>query len=519
LEVQTLARSYESQSDNELVELARSGEEAAFAELWRRHADSGLRYAGSITRAVDSEDIVAEAFAKIFSLIKRGKGPTNGFRSYLATTIRHTSETFGRARRETPIDFADDLADARTDDEHQQRTLDQSLTITAFKSLSERWQLALWYSEVEQLSVKEAAVLLGIKPSAMAMLTFRAREGLREAWIQAHIAEIPQGSEHRWTIERLGAYARHGLPRMQQEMVEAHLRECESCSIVAEEARYVGSQLALALLVPIIGLGAATSYILSAGSGAGTAEITSGGATAHTPRRLSLRRPSSRTARVLVGATAMAAAAAAVSVVLVVQAHTVVSDTSAGKSDAGASSSKVAASSPSATSSPAPTSSGALKVTADTGTLHLFYPILSGDATPGAVVRILNGSTVLAKLTVPSDGTWSTSQLELGKGSRVTVTSKLDSAVEQDDIDVTIHEPVVRSSHAAAGVTVTITGAANAPFVLLAGGQAVAASRLNGTGDWSATYPDGALDLSRMVVRYQAGDRFGPAVPRNSSRN
>ena len=514
-----MARSYESLSDRELVELARAGEDAAFAELWRRHADAGRRYASSITRSVDSEDIVSEAFAKIFSLIKRGKGPTNGFRSYLVTAIRHTSESFGRTRRETPIDFIDDLADESSDDEHQNRSLDQSLTIAAFKSLPERWQEALWYTEVEQLSTKECAALFGIKPTAMAMLTFRAREGLREAWIQAHIADIPVESEHRWVIERLGAYARHKLPRVQQQMVEEHLRGCESCSIVAEEARYVGSQLALALLVPVIGLGAATAYIASADHGVAAAiaaEQTGGAHTTHASIRASRWHPSARATVGALGAAAVVAAVVAVSVGLVLQRHSNDSHGSqaAIPNDGASGTTHGAARTPVPSPAPSSESAGALTVAADTGALHVFYPILAGHAPAGAVVRVLQGRTVLAELTASGDGDWSTSQLPVANLSTLAVTSTLGANIQRDVVDVDIHKPAVHASTESARVTVTVVGAANAPFLLSAHGETVAASTLDASGHWSATYPASSVDLATLVVRYQAGLRFGPLESR-----
>ncbi len=51
----------------------------------------------------------------------------------------------------------------------------------------------LWYSEIEQMKPAEIAPLLGMKATAVAQLTFRAREGLREAWMQAHLRSVEDG--------------------------------------------------------------------------------------------------------------------------------------------------------------------------------------------------------------------------------------------------------------------------------------------------------------------------------------
>src|SRR5690606_37906719 len=104
------------------------------------------------------------------------------------------------------------------------------------------------------------APILGMKPTAVAQLAFRAREGLREAWIQAHLRSVTDDSTCHWTIHRLGAYARRNLGKRDMAKLQLHLTECARCTIVASEAKDVSSRLALILLPLLIGAGAATSY-------------------------------------------------------------------------------------------------------------------------------------------------------------------------------------------------------------------------------------------------------------------
>jgi RNA polymerase sigma factor (sigma-70 family) len=565
-----VTRSLDSYSDGELVDLARNGRDDAFAELWRRHADAGRRYARALSWSADSEDIVSESFARIFQLIKRGKGPTNGFRAYLATTIRHTSQHLGQSQREIPIDFADDLADERTDDDHELRDLDRSVTMDAFRTLPKRWQEALWYSEVEDLSVAECAKIFGIKPTAMAMLTFRAREGLREAWIQAHISEVPDGSEHQWTIGRLGSYARNNLPRVQRERVEAHLEICERCSIVAEEARYVGSRLAIALLGPIIGVGAAGAY-LSVGTGkAAAAELApaGGGATAVAPAPVATRRvrvrPRVSTASAVTAGTAItvaAAAGAAIAMAVALNhsapvdpsvrdaAGTPAATVSPGPHTTGPDATATPPAGPQPTAGPAPTAGphppagstptvgptatagpGAtvsppthtpvaprpeqtLSAVADTGGDHLFFPRLSGVAAPGASVRILQGGMLVAATTAGRNGRWFTRQLVMVEKGSLTVVSGADEAsANRIEIDVTLVEPALTATRGPSGVVVAVAGVQGAPFALEADGRAIAAAELDEAGRWIRTFPEGAFDPSSLEVRYRAGDRYGPSA-------
>lgn len=275
------ARHPSARSDADLVALTRSGDESAYAELWRRHSRAGLAVARSFTSTFDADDLVSEAYAKILRAITEGGGPTAAFRAYLFTTIRNTASGWGRARHEVPIDHADELEDPSFSETNTLAALDRSLTAQAFRSLPTRWQEALWYCEVEQMTPLEVAPLLGMKANAVAALAYRAREGLRQAWIQAHLSSTPADSECRWSIERLGSYARRGLGRRDTARLEAHLEICAKCSIVASEAREVGSRLALVILplsAGIAGAGAYTAWLQSGAHTTAAALATSAGA-------------------------------------------------------------------------------------------------------------------------------------------------------------------------------------------------------------------------------------------------
>ncbi|GAA4781753.1 sigma-70 family RNA polymerase sigma factor [Microbacterium gilvum] len=249
--------------DADLVLRSRSGDQQAYGELWRRHYRSGIVAARSITSSIDSDDLVQEAYAKILQSIQRGNGPTGSFRAYLFTTIRNIAASWGRAPSAATSDFLDEVEDPESTEAATDEALDRSLTHSAFRSLPTRWQEVLWYTEIEQMKPGEIAPLLGMKAAAVSQLAFRAREGLREAWIQAHIASVDAGSEHAWTIERLGAHTRGNLGARDRAKMDAHLAECARCAIVASEAKEVGSRLALVLLPLAMGAAGATSYLAS----------------------------------------------------------------------------------------------------------------------------------------------------------------------------------------------------------------------------------------------------------------
>jgi RNA polymerase sigma factor (sigma-70 family) len=253
----------ETTADADLVLRSRSGDADAFGELWRRHYGSAIVAARSISPSLDADDLVQEAYAKIFQAIRRGGGPTGSFRAYLFTAIRNTAAAWGGARRETAVDEMDEVEDPATSEDAVDAALDRSLTTSAFRSLPSRWQEVLWYTEVEQMKPAAVSQLLGMKPAAVSQLAFRAREGLREAWIQAHIAAVGDDSDCRWTIEHLGAHARGNLGTRDGGKVDRHVADCARCTIVAAEAHDVGSRLVLVLLPLAVGVTGAAGYLAS----------------------------------------------------------------------------------------------------------------------------------------------------------------------------------------------------------------------------------------------------------------
>src|SRR5690606_38545467 len=135
----------------------------------------------------------------------------------------------------------------------------------AFASLPERWQMVLWHTEVEGQKPAEVAELLGMSANSVSALAYRAREGLRQAFLNSHAQEIDDEG-CRWTNDHLGGYVRKALSRRDTTKVEAHLDECRRCMAIYLELNEVNSGLG-ALLAPLL-LGTAGAGYLAASSGA-----------------------------------------------------------------------------------------------------------------------------------------------------------------------------------------------------------------------------------------------------------
>ena len=505
-------RSSNPPSDAVLAERARAGDNDAFAELWRRHAQAGRAIARSVSSTLDPDDLVAEAYGNIYALVKRGRGPTGAFRPYLAAAIRNIATSIGRSTREAAIDFADELMDETTTDDAHMRKLDRDLTTEAFRALPERWQQALWYSEVEDMSVKECAQLFGIKPPAMAMLTFRAREGLRDAWIQAHIANVDPGTEHEWTVERLGAHSRERLTKRETLRLELHLKECESCSNIAHEARSVASRLASCLLPPLIGAGAAAAYLKEIGAGTTTATAMGSGSTAAAAGAYGFSSTSALHAslhqlQVIVGSSAAISLAIASGVTLAELPAERPAEQVAGPpgtTDA---------------ASPTPPSSSTLAVVADLGRQNTFYPILSGTARPDSTVRITLPDKASIDIQVGNDGRWRTAQLDTMVDGTVTVVNVVDETeVATSALQIRLSAPTLVAEFSDDALTLTVRGIAGAGFSLTSSTEqaslSIAAAVIGSSGAWSATFAHPLpFDPADLLVRYAVGKRFGPPQP------
>ena len=121
----------------------------------------------------------------------------------------------------------------------------------------------LWHTQVEGETPAQVGALLGMAPGAVSSLAFRAREGLREAYLQAHLAETA-AEQCRTTVERLGAWTRGGLSKREKAQVDAHLETCDRCRALAAELEEVNHGLR-GLLAPLLLGGAAAGYLATLG--------------------------------------------------------------------------------------------------------------------------------------------------------------------------------------------------------------------------------------------------------------
>ncbi|WP_346139143.1 sigma-70 family RNA polymerase sigma factor [Saccharopolyspora erythraea] len=273
-------------SDAELIEAVRHGSTDAYGELYQRHVTAAYNMARQVARsAAETDDLVSEAFAKVLDTLRAGRGPTTAFRAYLLTAVRNTA--YDRTRRDKKLHLAPDVTEVSGADVGVPFTdtavdgLERTLAAQAFSRLPERWQTVLWHVEIEGQSPSEVAPLLGLTANGVSALAYRAREGLRQAYLQVHLGQLESapGVEHcRATMDRLGAWTRQGLSKRETAQVENHLDGCDRCRALAGELAEVNGALHSIIGPLVLGAGAAGYLAVSGGAGAGTAAAATTGA-------------------------------------------------------------------------------------------------------------------------------------------------------------------------------------------------------------------------------------------------
>jgi RNA polymerase sigma factor (sigma-70 family) len=250
-------------SDAELISAVRRGDTTAYGELFSRHVEAARRLARQLTSGGDVDDLVSEAFAKVLTIVQRGGGPDLAFRAYLLTAVRslHIDSVRGAARLRpvddlTPFDNGIPFRDTAVEG------FENQAAARAFATLPERWQLVLWHTEVEGQKPADVAKLLGMSANSVSALAYRAREGLRQAFLTMH-AQDAEDDACAWTQDNLGAYIRNAASKRDQAKVRGHVEECRRCMGIYLELAEVNTNLS-GILAPLVLGSAATGYIAAA---------------------------------------------------------------------------------------------------------------------------------------------------------------------------------------------------------------------------------------------------------------
>ncbi len=256
-------------SDTDLISSVRLGDPSAFAELYSRHAAAVRTVAGYYTSdAATADDLTSDAFERMLRMLQSGRGPDVSFRAYIYTIVRRLALEHAEGSRSVTV--TDDF----TPYEAREAVIDPTsggfetrMVASAFSSLPERWQAALWYLEVERMRPAEIGVILGLSANGVSALAYRAREALRSAYLQAHVS--PEAVRRGCSTARgsLGAWVAGSLSDRDAKRVQDHVASCDECPAIVDELKDVGHGLR-AFLAPLL-IGGAAAGGLAAGSASG----------------------------------------------------------------------------------------------------------------------------------------------------------------------------------------------------------------------------------------------------------
>jgi RNA polymerase sigma factor (sigma-70 family) len=224
--------------DRALMTAVRQGRKESFGHLYHRHAAAAAAYARRLVgHGADEHDIVADAFLRVFGILARGMGPQDSFRPYLLRAVRNAA--YDRSRAERRLELTDELSvlegvvPFRDTVEEQ---FDRELVVRAFRDLPGRWQKVLWLTVIEELPVDVAAAQLGINTNSLTSLAYRAREGLRQAYLRTSLASGKSPVCPR-LANALIRFVRGTVAPTDRRMVEEHLDSCDGCRTRIRELR------------------------------------------------------------------------------------------------------------------------------------------------------------------------------------------------------------------------------------------------------------------------------------------
>lgn len=263
----TVAGTADVPSDAALIEAVRGGDIAAYGELYDRHYVAARRVAAAIAAdEAERDDLVAEGFTRVLRILRAGEGPDEDFRPYLLTTIRNTMISW--RRRDSAVSLVaevPDVAPGGASDEPVGSRMHATVAADAFASLPERWRTVLWRTEIDGEAPSLIARDLGMTPNGVAALAYRAREGLRQAYLDQHVpaarrrtCRIVSGQLARWVRDGIGDHKAH--------RITTHLDRCADCRELASGLRQLNEELPATVAPLILGVPVVTQWLSTTGS-------------------------------------------------------------------------------------------------------------------------------------------------------------------------------------------------------------------------------------------------------------
>jgi RNA polymerase sigma factor (sigma-70 family) len=225
----TFSLEHAEPNDAELIASVRAGNQAAYGLLWNRHHQAARKLARYLGRPADADELVGEAFYRILRAITTGGGPDIAFRPYLLSTIRrlyldNQKSAYARVRLTGDHTALDVRTAAGADDVVHERE-EHDAAMRAWASMPESSRALLWHLLVEGDSRTTVARLLGTTPNGVSSRAGRAKEKLRQLFLQQHVRDATD-EECRSARAQLGGYTGNAVPAKTKAEIDTHLQHC-----------------------------------------------------------------------------------------------------------------------------------------------------------------------------------------------------------------------------------------------------------------------------------------------------
>jgi RNA polymerase sigma-70 factor, ECF subfamily len=172
----------------------RSGDEAAFLELWRSLQPPLLRYL-RVLGCDDPDDVASETWLQVVRDLPRFAGDDEDFRRWVFTVGRHRAIDAARARMRRPVspvaDGLDGLADGQTVEDQVLDGMSVRKAIAMLAGLSQDQAEVVALRVIAGLDTPAVASILGKSPGAVRVALHR---GLRALAADPRVQALASGA-------------------------------------------------------------------------------------------------------------------------------------------------------------------------------------------------------------------------------------------------------------------------------------------------------------------------------------
>jgi RNA polymerase sigma factor (sigma-70 family) len=167
-----------TQTDERLVDLVRSGNDAAFEAIVARYRRPLLRYCSRFLPEESADDAVQQVFVRAYDALRNGHAEMH-LRPWLYRIAHNTALNALRARTPRHEQLSEEIDGVERPDQAYEKNQRLREVVSAVGMLPDRQRNALVLRELEGRSYEEIAASLGVSNGAVRQLLNRARTTLR----------------------------------------------------------------------------------------------------------------------------------------------------------------------------------------------------------------------------------------------------------------------------------------------------------------------------------------------------